>query len=99
MNRLWIAFCAALVFVSLSAPASAKVCKRGYVSGLSAWNITTAGARIGARKAWRRKVRARYGSRYANWTRSSNKSIGCWNVKRNSTRRNRCRVRARPCRL
>jgi hypothetical protein len=99
MNRLYYALSTALLCCLLASPASAKVCKRGYVSGLSAWNITNAGARIGARKAWRRKVRARYGSGHANWTRSSNKSIGCWNVKRNSTRRNRCRVRARPCRL
>jgi len=82
----------------LTAPGHAKVCKKANMSGLSAWNITTAGARIGARKAWRRNVRARYGSRYANWSRANAQSIGCWTVNRKGLRDQRCRARARPCR-
>lgn len=87
-----------LLTVMLTAPAHAKVCKKSRVSGLSAWNLTAVGARIGARKAWRRKVRTRHGRPYASWSRSNAKSIGCWTVKRKSLRRQRCRAVARPCR-
>ncbi|MGI9478351.1 MAG: hypothetical protein ACR2PI_16735 [Hyphomicrobiaceae bacterium] len=87
-----------LFAVVLTAPAHAKVCKKSRVSGLSGWNITAVGARIGARKAWRRKVRRLYGRRYARWARANAKSIGCWTANRNSVRRQRCRALARPCR-
>jgi len=87
-----------LLAVLIAAPANAKTCKKYRMSGLSAWNITSVGARVGARRAWRRKARARYGSRYASWSRANAKSIGCWTVKRRGLRRQRCRAWARPCR-
>jgi hypothetical protein len=97
--RSLLSVLATCLFAALiAAPAHAKTCKKSRVSGLSAWNITTVGARIGARKAWRRNVRSRYGRSYASWSRSNAKSIGCWTVKRAGSRHQRCRARARPCR-
>jgi hypothetical protein len=51
-------------------------------------------ARASARIAWKRKARAVYGTKFDTWWRSANKSYGCWQYKK----RERCRVKARPCR-
>jgi hypothetical protein len=74
--------------------AQAAVCKDNKVSALGNWSWTFTGARISARLAWKRKVRARYGKRYSTWWRSEDKDYGCWSY----NGRERCRAKARPCR-
>jgi hypothetical protein len=85
---------ALLVVGSATGAAEAAVCKSGKVSALGKWSATMTGARISARYAWKRKARAKYGPRYDTWWRSADKSYGCWSYEG----RERCRVKARPCR-
>lgn len=93
--RLSAVAAVALVSASFAAgPAEAAACKSGKVTALGKWSATMTGARISARYAWKRKARSLYGTRYDTWWRSEDKSYGCWSY----NGRERCRVKARPCR-
>ena len=98
MQRLTFLLTIVLLAFGLTAPAHAKVCMKNKITALSGWNLTKSGARVGAYKAWRRKVKRVHGRRYANWTRSIAKHTRCWTVERYSLRRQRCGVQASPCR-
>lgn len=95
IGKVSIAVVASLLLVSV-APVSveAAVCKGSRVTALGKWQSTMFAARASARYAWKRKARAIYGSKFDTWWRSANKSYGCWSYKK----RERCRVKARPCR-
>ncbi len=95
IGKVGIAVIATLLLVS-AAPVSveAAVCKGSKVSALGKWHSTMFSARASARIAWKRKARAAYGTKFDTWWRSANKSYGCWQYKK----RERCRVKARPCR-
>jgi len=95
MAKLITTAVAAVLLVSMApGVADAAVCKKAKVSALGKWSATMTGARISARLAWKRKARAKYGYAYGTWWRSKDKSYGCWSYKS----RERCRVKARPCR-
>ncbi len=95
IGKVGIAAVAALLLVSVApGPAEAAVCKGSKVSALGKWQNTMYGARVSARYAWKRRARARYGTRFDTWWRSANKSYGCWSY----NKRERCRVKAVPCR-
>ena len=89
-----IAFAVLGFNVTTASQAEAAVCKSSTVSAVGSWSRTYAGARYSARRAWRRKARARFGRAYDKWWWAANKSYGCWQHKN----RERCRVKARPCR-
>lgn len=83
-----------LLVIVVPSTVEAAVCKGSRVTALGKWQPTMFAARASARYAWKRKTRAIYGSRFDTWWRSANKSYGCWSY----NKRERCRVKARPCR-
>lgn len=95
MGKVSVAAVAALLTSAVVfSPAEAAVCKSSEVSALGAWSQTMGGARAKARIAWKKKTKAIYGPKWDTWWRSSSKSYGCWQY----GSRERCRVKARPCR-
>lgn len=95
MGKVSAAALAALLFAGAAfSPAEAAVCRSSKVSALGNWSSTMVGARLSGRLAWKRKAKAKYGTKWDTWLRSADKSYGCWSY----NGKERCRVKARPCR-
>lgn len=93
--RIGAAVIAALLMVSvLPERVEAKVCSTEFVQAIGKLKRTMITARGSARLAWKRKARELYGRKFDSWWRSAEKGYGCWS----SNKRERCRIRARPCR-
>lgn len=87
---------AAMVGISVAAasPAAAAVCKSNTIRGTSVgtFKATTS---LAARAIWRKKVRARYGYKWAYWSKANDSATVC--EKHKSSARWQCTARARPC--
>jgi hypothetical protein len=87
-------FTAGSVAVATSGVAEARVCKHKYVRSWGQRASTMFGARISAKRAWKRASYALYGTKFDTWWPARRKSMRCYTNRHNQKR---CLAAGIPC--